>query len=97
MHIKDTLSSGEENTYSIKAPSTVEGKKNNGVYVSFLWKNSQSDITFEIETPDKKTTVPFNSGSEFLKTGDYNIFIQKKLLKETAKMILGFSKSDSEP
>ncbi|HMR41895.1 MAG TPA: S8 family serine peptidase [Ignavibacteria bacterium] len=96
MHIKDTLSSGEENTYSIKAPITVEGKKNNGVFVSFLWNNSKSDITFEIETPDKKITLPFNSGSEFLKTGGYNIFYSKEVTsKETAKMMLGFSGSDS--
>jgi len=96
MHIKDTLSAGEENTYTIKAPMTVERKKNDGVFVSFLWKDSQSEITFEIETPDKKVSVPFNSGSETLRTGAYNVFYSKEVTsKGTAKMILGFSKSDS--
>lgn len=95
-HIKDTLASGEENTYSIKAPITVENKPNNGIFVSFLWKDAMSDIIFEIETPDKNSTLSFNSGSDNLKTGDYNIFYSKDVTsKGTAKMVLGFSRSDS--
>jgi len=96
MHLKDTLNSGDVKSYEITAPDLSEGKKNDGAFVSFIWKDADSELSFEIETPDKSKTSEFTSGSEILKTGNYNISYSKEVSpKGNAMMKLGFSKSDS--
>lgn len=96
MHIKDTLNSGDFRTYSINAPDKAEGKKNDGAFVSFIWNDTDSELKFEIETPDKNKTPEISAGNDFLKTGNYNISYSKDISpKGTAMMRLGFSKSDS--
>lgn len=96
MHIKDTLNAGETRTYEIKAPVVTEYKKNDGAFVSFIWKDKDSELTFEIESPDKSKTTEFTSGSGLLKTEGYNVSYAKEISpKGNAMMKLGFSKSDS--
>lgn len=96
MHIKDTLNSGDSRTYTINAPDKAEGKKNDGAFVSFIWNDTDSELKFEIETPDKNKTPEISAGNDFLKTGNYNISYSKDISpKGTAMMRLGFSKSDS--
>lgn len=96
LHMKDTLNAGASKTYTLSAPEISEGKNNNGAFVTFLWKDSVSDLNFEIETPDKNKTIEINSGNDFIKAGSYNISYSKEIsTKGTAMMKFGFSKSDS--
>ncbi|MBK8549706.1 MAG: S8 family serine peptidase [Ignavibacteria bacterium] len=96
LHMKDTLNPGVSKTYTVSAPEISEGKINNGAFVTFLWKDSVSDLTFEIETPDKNETIELNTGSGFIKAGGFNVSYAKEISsKGTGMMKFGFSKSDS--
>jgi subtilisin family serine protease len=96
MHIKDTLNSGDSKTYTVTAPDKAEGKKNDGAFVSFIWNDADSELKFEIETPDNNKTPEISAGNDNLKTGNYNISYSKDVSpKGTAMMRLGFSRSDS--
>lgn len=96
LHMKDTLNPGDLKTYTVTAPETTEGKNNTGAFVTFLWKDSVSDLTFEIKAPDKNATGVLNSGNDFIKAGGYNISYSKEISpKGTAMMKFGFSRSDS--
>ena len=96
MHIKDTLNSGDSKTYTVTAPDKAEGKKNDGAFVSFIWNDTDSELKFEIETPDNNKTPEISAGNDILKTGNYNISYSKDVSpRGTAMMRLGFSKSDS--
>ncbi len=97
MHIKDTLSAGQSRTYILDCPhGTAEGKANDGVFATFLWRNPDNNLGFVIETPDKQKTDEINSGANFIKTGKYNILYSREVSpKGTAMFRLGFSRSDS--
>ncbi len=96
MHIKDTLNSSDSRTYTVTAPDKSEGKMNDGAFVSFIWNDADSELKFEIETPDNNKTPEISAGNDLLKTGNYNISYSKDVSpKGTAMMKLGFSKSDS--
>ncbi|HEY3252054.1 MAG TPA: S8 family serine peptidase, partial [Ignavibacteria bacterium] len=95
MLIMDTLTAGKEVKYQAEAPSTTEGKTNDGVFFSFLWPNTNTNIDFTLETPDKNK-VELNSGSGLVKAGSYNIYYAKETSpKGTVMFRFGCSKSDS--
>lgn len=96
MHIKDTLKKGVEQTYEIKCPADGEGKKNDGVYTSFLWKGGDKNISFTILTPENIKSPELKSGSGYIKVGKYNVFYSRELSSRGTVMFkFGFSEKDS--
>lgn len=96
MMIIDTLRSGEEAVYKIDAAEVVEGQVNNGVFISFLWQDSTNNISFSIETPDKKTGPAFTRGEDFVKVGKYNVAYARQVSpKGTVMFKLSLSRQDS--
>jgi subtilisin family serine protease len=96
MVIVDTLSAGNTRTYKIDCPQIADNQKNNGVFMSYLWREQGTNLSFTITTPDKKTSQELSSGSDFIKVGAYNIFYSKDVSpKGTIMFRLGCSKSDS--
>lgn len=96
MHIKDTIDNGEEVTYSISCPRNSQGKINDGVFISFLWRNPDSRLSFKVVTPDKDESPDLTEGSGFIKVGKYNVFYSRDVSpKGTVMFRLGFSEKDS--
>jgi subtilisin family serine protease len=96
MHLKDTLKGGSSVSYEFSSPKEAEGKKNDGSYVSFLWKGLENNITFSVETPEGKTTKALKSGSEFFNLGIYNIYYSREVSSRgTVLFKFAFSKKDS--
>ena len=96
MHIKDTIDNGEEVTYSISCPRNSQGKINDGVFISFLWRNPDSRLSFKVVTPDKDESLDLTEGSGFIKVGKYNVFYSRDVSpKGTVMFKLGFSEKDS--
>ncbi|MBL7128274.1 MAG: S8 family serine peptidase [Ignavibacteria bacterium] len=96
MHIKDTIDNGEEVTYSISCPRNSQGKINDGVFISFLWRNPDSRLSFKVVTPDKDESLDLTEGSGFIKVGKYNVFYSRDVSpKGTVMFRLGFSEKDS--
>jgi subtilisin family serine protease len=96
MHMKDTIKNGEEVTYTISCPRNSQGKINNGVFISFLWRNPESKLSFKVVTPEKEESPVLSVGTDFIKVGDYNVFYSRDVSsKGTAMFRLGFSEKDS--
>ncbi len=96
MHMKDTIDNGEEVTYSISCPRNSQGKFNDGVFISFLWRNPDSKLSFKVTTPDKKESTELTDGSGFIGVGNYNVFYSRDVSsKGTVMFRLGFSEKDS--
>jgi len=96
MQIVDTLTSGSNKTYLVDCPQISEDHKNDGVFMSYLWREQNTNLTFTITTPDKKTTAELTNGSDFIKAGAYNIFYSREVSpKGTVMFKLGCSKADS--
>ena len=95
MMIIDTLSAGKDVTYKADAPKKTKDKLNDGVFFSFLWPNTETNISFTLESPDGKT-AEFTSGTGLEKLGQYNIYYAKEISpKGTVLFRFGCSKSDS--
>jgi len=95
MMIIDTLSAGKDVTYKADAPKKTKDKLNDGVFFSFLWTNTETNISFTLESPDGKT-AEFTSGTGLEKLGQYNIYYAKEISpKGTVLFRFGCSKSDS--
>ena len=96
MHMKDTLDAGKEQSYKISCPRYSDGDKNDGVFVSFLWRNPDDILSFKITTPDKKVSPDLNNGTGFIRVGEYNIFYSRDVSsKGTVMFRFGFSEMDS--
>jgi subtilisin family serine protease len=96
MHMKDTIDNDEEVTYSISCPRNSQGKINDGVFLSFLWRNPESKLSFKVVTPYKKESPDLSEGSGFIKVGKYNVFYSRDVSpKGTVMFRLGFSEKDS--
>jgi subtilisin family serine protease len=97
MHLKDTLDASESRTYTLNCPEVhAEGKRNDGVFVSFLWRNANNNLSFIIETPDKQKSSELNAGTDFIRAGKYNItYARETSPKGTAMFRFGFSRADS--
>ncbi len=96
MMIIDTLTANQSRTYKIEASEKSEGKINNGCFTSFLWKDVADNISFIITAPDGTSTLSLNSGSDFIKTGKYNIAYSRDVSpKGTVMFRFCFSKQDS--
>ncbi len=96
MMIMDTLSAGETYTYKIQCPQYTENKINDGVFVSFLWTDKNTDISFTIESPDKQVSQEITGNSDIIKTGKYKIAYAKEISpKGTVMFRFGLSAADS--
>jgi subtilisin family serine protease len=96
MMIMDTLAANKKGIYSFSCPETTEGLINQGVYLSFLWKDENSNLSFTIETPDRKVSPVLTTGADFIKVGSYNIVYAREVSpKGTVMFKIGCSKSDS--
>lgn len=96
MHIKDTLKNQTKKEYKIKCPKTSETKKNDGVFISFLWKDKNNNLSFIVETPDGKKSTSLFSGDGFINVGKYNIFFSRDIsARGTVMFRMGFSQKDS--
>lgn len=92
----DTVKSGGKYSYVVTAAEVVDGKPNNGVFVTLHWAGNPGDFkSLDIIAPDLKTyTIP-TSGSGFIKK-DYRISYQySKSEKGNVLLTLGFYKKDS--
>lgn len=95
MMVLDTLTAGRKNSYAFTCPELTEGELNRGVYLSFLWKNDDGNISFTLETPDNKSASLSGNG-DFIKIGKYNVAYAKEVSsKGTAMFKIGISKNDS--
>ena len=96
MHIYDKLQPGDSRTYTVECPSKADGKVNDGVFPSILWRDPDNHPVFTIETPDGKETDELKDGSGFLKIGNYHIFYSRDVSsKGTVMFRFGFSQKDS--
>ena len=96
MLILDTLRSGNEITYTASAPYMSDWKKNDGVFFSFLWPNTETEIKITLQTPDNNT-ASFTSGEGKITAGKYNIFYAKEVSpKGTTMFRFGCSTKDSQ-
>lgn len=99
MVLIDKLKSGKSVTYtaSCSGKPDEDVTKNDGVFFSFLWRDPASNIKFEVETPDGKSTGELTEGSGILKTGQYKIFYSREVSpKGTVMMKFGASTQDSD-
>lgn len=95
MMLSDKLVPNEPITYKFDCPQLVEGKINDGVFVTILWK-TDATLNCKIETPDKKISSTFSNGSDFIHVGNYNIsYVNETSHKGTHMIRLGFSHKDS--
>lgn len=96
MHIRDNVKAGKLNTYTFTSPKEAEKKKNDGAYVSILWKEKDVKAVFTVETPDGKKSPELTDGSGFIKVGEYNMYYSRDVsAKGTVMFKFGFSQKDS--
>jgi len=96
MLIKDTLNANDYAVYKVSAPQFSEGRLNDGIFFSFLWRHPETNLSFVIETPDKKKTDFQAEGNGIVKAGHYNIYYAKEVSpKGTAIVKISCSKQDS--
>ncbi len=96
MHIKDTIPANVVRIYNFSAPKEAEGKKNDGAFISFLWRQPELNISFKIKAPDGTVTSGLKDGSEFMKSGKYNIYYERSVSpKGTVMFKIGISEKDS--
>jgi subtilisin family serine protease len=96
MILRDKLKKGQKTEYKFSSPASGEGKKNDGSFVSFLWKGKDKNATFNIVTPDFKTSPDLNKGSGFIKVGNYNINYSREVSSNNTVMFkFAFSEKDS--
>ena len=96
MHITDTLKAGIPSEYKFTAPREAEGKKNDGLFVDFLWRNPSDNISFVIKTPEGKETKSLDSGSQFFTLGNFNIYYSREVSsKGTVMFKVSLSRLDS--
>lgn len=92
----DSLKANGKYSYTVSAAEKVDGKKNDGVFASLLWKGGTDDLkSLEIIAPDLKSYSIPTSGSGFIKK-DYRISYQyRKSEKGDMLLSLGFFRKDS--
>ncbi|MBX7044810.1 MAG: S8 family serine peptidase [Ignavibacteria bacterium] len=92
----DSLKMDGKYSYTITSEKLIDGKINNGIFVSIHWKGNIDDFkSIDIIAPDLKIyNLPLN-GSGFIKQ-DYRISYEyKKSSKGNVLLALGFYKKDS--
>lgn len=98
MVLIDTLKAGKTVSYTISCSGKPDDNapRNDGVFLSFLWRDEASKIKFTVETPDGKSTDELADGNGILKVGSYNIFYSREVSpKGTVMMKFGISTQDS--
>ncbi|MCX7878498.1 MAG: S8 family serine peptidase [Ignavibacteria bacterium] len=96
MLIIDELQKGRTAYYTASCPKHSEGKINDGVFFTFLWRNTESTLNFIIESPDGEKTDILNNGSGRVTLKKYNIHYAKDMSnKGTSMFRLTCSAKDS--
>ena len=96
MLVRSKLKKAQLETFKFSSPATGEGKKNDGSFVSFLWKGKDKNAVFTVLTPDNKLSPEIKGGSGILKVGNYNINYARVVSpKGTVMMKFAFSEKDS--
>lgn len=96
MHIKDNLTANQTVAYTFSSPAEAEKKKNDGDFVSFLWKDNGNNVKFVVGTPDGSKSDELSDGSGFINVGNYHVYYSKDVSsKGTAMFRLGLSQKDS--
>jgi len=96
MLVRKTLKKAQLETFKFSSPATGEGKKNDGSFISFLWKGKDKKAVFTVLTPDNKLSPEIKEGSGILKVGSYNInYFREVSTKGTVMMRFAFSEKDS--
>lgn len=96
MLVRSKLKDAQLETFKFSSPATGEGKKNDGSFVSFLWKGKDNNAVFTVLTPDNKLSPEIKGGSGILKVGNYNINYARVVSpKGTVMMKFAFSEKDS--
>ena len=96
MHIYDKLQPGDKRTYTVECPNRADGKVNDGVFPSILWRDPNVYPVITIETPDGKESDELKDGSGIIRVGNYNIFYSRDVSsKGTAMFRFSFSEKDS--
>ena len=96
MLVRSKLKKAQLETFKFSSPATGEGKKNDGSFVSFLWKGKDKEAVFTVLTPDNKLSKEIKEGSGILKVGNYNINYARVVSpKGTVMMRFAFSEKDS--
>lgn len=96
MLIIDELKASETVNYIASCPSYSEGQLNDGVFFTFLWKSTESKLSFVIHSPDGKKTEILDEGNGKSSAGKYNIYYSKEISpKGTAMFRLICSEKDS--
>jgi len=96
MHIKDNLTAKQTVSYTFSSPKEAEKKKNDGAYVSILWTDKNTKITFSVETPDGKKSPEVFDGSGFINVGNYHMYYSREVSsKDNVMFRFGFSQMDS--
>lgn len=92
----DSLNTGKKYSYTVSAADIVEGKLNNGVFVSLYYKGNQGDFnSVEVIAPDEKKYKIPTTGSGFLKDNYRISYEYKQSEKGNILLALGFYKKDS--
>jgi len=96
MLVRKTLKNSQSETFKFSSPASGEGKRNDGSFVSFLWKGKDKKAVFTVLTPDNKLSPEIKEGSGILKVGNYNINYAREVSgKGTIMMRFAFSEKDS--
>ena len=96
MLVRSKLKKAQLETFKFSSPATGEGKKNDGSFVSFLWKGKDKHAVFTVVTPDNKLSPEIKDKSGILKVGNYNInYACEVSPKGTVMMRFAFSEKDS--
>lgn len=98
-HIRNTITAGSTNTYTISAPGMITEEKtikNDGIFPTFLWQGASNNISFVVEAPDGKKTKELKTGSGITTAGKYNVFYSREVSsKGTVMFKFMLSKKDS--
>jgi subtilisin family serine protease len=95
-YMKDGIRAGKTETYKISSPDMVEGKKNDGMFPTFLWKNKDNNITFRVKAPDGAESEELSGGSGFINVGKYHVYYAREVSqKGTVMFRFGISEKDS--
>lgn len=96
MLVRKNLKKAQLETFKFSSPASGEGKKNDGSFVSFLWKGKDNKAVFTVLTPDNKLSPEIKEGSGILRVGNYNInYVREVSSKGTVMMRFAFSEKDS--
>ncbi|MCU0371653.1 MAG: S8 family serine peptidase [Ignavibacteria bacterium] len=96
MLVRSKLKKAQLETFKFSSPATGEGKKNDGAFVSLLWKGKNNEADITVLTPDNIVSPKLNEKSGIFRVGNYNINYSRTVSPRGTVMIkFAFSEKDS--